>query len=211
MRRIDLLLALALLLVLPACQPKEMQALLQPSQALGVILAEETARLAGANKQIALITHDASWGGGGASTTETALRSALGKRGLTVITVKAANLGNPMLSGELGLKAPDFFEGLEKSTKAGAIISLVGAPLLKEADTARASAEHPPVLVVATASLGDKMGVHSDPMLLARLLEAKVLQLVIIDGADSAAQPAGKPDATWTLFAQHYRILRRPD
>lgn len=211
MRRIDVVLALVVVLLVPACQPKEMQALLEPSQALGTVLAEESLRLAGANKQVALITHDTSWGGGGVSTVETALRTALRKHGIAVITAKAANLGNPMLSGQVGLQAGDFFEALEKSAKSGAIISLVGAPLLKDGDAARVSSEHPPVLVVATASLGDKMGVHSDPMLLGRLLEAKVIQLAIIDGADPAAQPAGKPDPTRALFAQHYRLLRQPD
>src|SRR5262249_22582127 len=114
---------------------------------------------------------------------------------------------NPMLSGEVGLKAADFFEAMEKSTKAGAVISLVGAPLLKEGDAARLTSTHPPVLVVA-ASLGDKMGVHTDPLQLGSLLEAKVIQLVIIDGQDPAAQPTTKPDPHRVLFAQHYRILR---
>src|SRR5262245_17775192 len=60
MRRIKL--GLLLLLLLPGCQPKEVQALLEPSQALGEVLAEETVRLAGANRSITLITHDTSWG-----------------------------------------------------------------------------------------------------------------------------------------------------
>lgn len=211
MRRISSILALVLLPLLLSCQPKEMQALLEPSQALGTVLAEESVRLVGANKQVALITCDPSWGGGGTSTAEAALRAALKKQGVAVTTAKAANLGNPMLSGEVGLKAADFFEALEKSRSSGAIISLVGAPLLKDGDAARVGPEHPPVLVVATASLGDKMGVHSDPMLLGRLLETRIIQLAIIDGADPAAQTAGKTDPTRALFTQHYRVLHQPD
>jgi hypothetical protein len=65
--------------------------------------------------------------------------------------------------------------------------------------------------VVATAMQGNKMGLRSDPMQLARLLEAKVIQLAIIDGADPAAQPSGKSDAAHALFAQNYRILHRPN
>jgi hypothetical protein len=76
---------------------------------------------------------------------------------------------------------------------------------------ARVGPGHPPVLVVATASLGNKIGVHTDPLLLARLLEAKIIQLAIIDGTEPAALAAGKPDARRELFAQHYRILRRPE
>jgi len=204
MRRINL--GLLLLLLLPGCQPKEVQALVEPSQVLGEVLAEETVRLAGANRSITLITHDTSWGPPSAA--EQALRTALKKQKATLDLVKAANLGNPMLSGEVGLKAEDYVDAMEKSAKAGAIISLVGAPQLKEGDAARLTSRHPPVLVVATASLGDKMGVHTDPLRLASLLEAKLIQLAIIDGNDPTAQPSGKPDPHRALFAQHYRILR---
>jgi len=46
---------------------------------------------------------------------------------------------------------------------------------------------------------------------LARLLEARVIQLAIIDGGDPSAKPAAKADPTRELFAQNYRILCRPD
>jgi hypothetical protein len=204
MRRINF--GLLLLLLLPGCQPKEVQALLEPSQALGEVLAEEAVRLAGANRSITLITHDASWGP--PSTAEQALRAALKRQKATLDFVKTANLGNPMLSGEVGLSAADFFETMEKSAKAGAVISLVGAPQLKEGDAARLGSTHPPVLVVATASLGDKMGVHADPLRLASLLEAKLIQLAIIDSNEPTAQPTDKQDPHRALFAQRYRILR---
>lgn len=116
-----------------------------------------------------------------------------------------------MKSGHLGLQAADFFDALEKSAGAGAVISMVGAPSLNEGDVARLNPDHPPVLVVATASLGDKMGVHGDPVQLAQLLEAKVIQLAIIDGADPAAQASAELDPTRRHFDQNYRILRRPD
>ena len=196
------------LLMLPACKPKEIQILLGPSQALSSVLAEEAARLAGAKKQVALITADASWGP--PSALEEALKRALKKHGLTVVTAKAANLGNPMLSGALGLKAMDFFEALEKSAGTGAVISLVGGPLLSPEDTVRLSPNHPPVLVVATAMLGDKIGVRTDPLQLARLLETKVIQIAVIDGADPAANALAKPDPAHELFAKNYRVLRRP-
>ena len=201
--------ALALLLLLvAACKPKEIQTLLAPSQALSSVVAEEAVRLAGAKKKVALITHDASWGR--PSIVEEALKDALKKHGLTVVTTKAANLGNPMLSGAIGLKAADFFEALEKSAGTGVVISLVGAPLLTPGEAARLSPDHPPVLVVATAMLGDKMGVRGDPLQLARLLESQVIQLAIIDDADPAANAPAKPDPARELFAQNYRILSAP-
>jgi hypothetical protein len=201
-------LGLALLCLLPACKPKEIQALLGPSQALTSVLAEEAARVAGSKKQVALITHDASWGP--PSTAEEDLKRALKKQGLTVVTAKAANLGNPMLSGTIGLKAADFFEALEKSAGSGAVISLVGAPLLTPDDMKRPIPDHPPVLVVATAMLGDKMGVRGEPLALARLLDSHLIQMAIIDGADPTANAVGKPNPTRELFAQNYQILRQP-
>jgi hypothetical protein len=197
-----------LLLAFAGCTSKETRVLLQPPQALGVVLASEAARAAGARKQVAVITPDASWGP--SSTAEEAFRAAMKNQGFSVVTAKSANLGDPMRSRP-GLKAADFFEALEKSGGAGAVVSFAGAPLLKPGDAGRVSAGHPPVLVVAIMTLGAVPGVASDRLLLANLLEAKIIQLAIVDGSDPAAPEAGKGDATHELFAQNYRILRPPD
>jgi hypothetical protein len=201
--------ALAILLALTGCKPKELRTLLEPSEALGTVLADEAAGVVGDRKEVALITQDASWGP--PSTAEEALTRALKKRGLTVVVAAAANLGDPMRSGEIGLKPADFFEAMKKSARAGAVISLVGAPLFRPGDASPLSPDHPPVLVVATASLGSKRGVHGDALQLAGLLEANVIQLAIMDGTDPNLQPNGKPDPLRELFARNYRILRRPN
>jgi len=193
-------------LALASCKPKETRVLLQPSQALGVVLAEQTAQLTGAKKRVAIITPDANWGP--ASTVEESFKAAIQKQGFSIVTAKSANLGDPMRSGEVGLKAADFLEALGKSSGAGAIVSFAGAPLLKPGDAARVPVEHPPVLVVSTATLGNLPGVRGEPMQLGRLLDARVIQLAIVDGSQPAT---AKADATHELFAQHYRVLRRPD
>src|SRR5438128_1498959 len=119
---------LALLALIASCKQKAARELTNYSEALGQVLAEETTKLAGPKKQIALITYDANWGP--VSTAEEACKNALKQRGYSVITAKSANLGDPMRSGEVGLKAEDFFEVVQKSADAGAIISFAGAPLL---------------------------------------------------------------------------------
>jgi hypothetical protein len=92
------------------------------------------------------------------------------------------------------------------------VVSFEGAPLLGQGDAARLSpGQHPPVLVVATMTLGTVPGVASDRLLLANLLEARNIQLAIVDGADPAAPKAGTGDANHELFAQNYRILRPPE
>ena len=204
-----LLLATAGMMLLLSCKPTETKILLGPSEALGTVLADEAARVAGARKQIAIISPDANWGD--VSTAEEAFKSALKKQGFTTVTAKAVNVGDPMRRGQLGLKAGDFLDALDKSAEAGAIVSFAGAPMLASGDAARVQPGHPPVLVVATSSLGNVPGIWCDPVQLARLLEAKTIDLAIIDGADPAAPPTGKSDAAHALFAQNYRILRRPN
>jgi hypothetical protein len=196
-----------LLLAFAGCGSKETRALLQPPQALGLVLADEAAHAAGAKKQIAVISPDANWGP--LSTTEEAFRAAMKKQGFSVLTAKLASLGDPMRSRP-GLKAADFLDAMDKSADAGAVVSFAGAPLLQQGDAARLSpGQHPPVLVVATMTLGTVPGVASDRSLLADLLEAGINQLAIVDGADPSAPAAAKGDADHELFVQNYRILRR--
>jgi hypothetical protein len=192
---------LGLALAVSGCTPKETQNLLAPSEALGKVLAEETAKAAGAKKQIVLINFDASWGP--ASLTEKAFKSALAKQGCSIVNVKSVSVGDPMKSGQVGLKAEDFLAAIQQSPDAGAVVSLVGAPLLTGA--AGLPSQYPPVLVVATASLGDVAGVASDRTMLSQMIEAKLIQLAIIDGA--GAGDTGK-DAEHQLFAQHFTVMR---
>ena len=199
----------AALMFLTSCAPKEAKVLVQSSEALGTVLAEETARAAGAKKRIAIIT-PANWGP--TSSAEETFTATLKKQGFSPFIVKSADLGDPMRRGQVGLKPADFLEALQNATDAGAVVSFAGAPLVKPADMARLGAAHPPVLVVATASLGKAQGVWADAMQLGSLLDARVIQMAFIDGGpESAAQPSGKMDATHQLFAQNYRILRSPN
>ena len=202
-------LLLSILLALTACAPKEAQILSKQSDALGVVLAEEAIRAAGPRKQIAIISPDASWGP--ASGVEETFKAACGKRGFSAVSATKANVGNPMQMRGLGLKPSEFFGVLEKFPDAGAIVSFAGAPALKPDEIGRLNAAHPPVLVVATTLLGTVPGLPGDRADLARLLEAKIIQLAIIDGSDPATALTAKTDSTHRLFAEHYRILRGPD
>src|SRR5437660_1110747 len=67
-----------LFLLLTSCTPKKSQTLLQPAEALGTVLAEETIRAAGSKKQIALIAPDANWGP--VSTVEKAFKAELKRK-----------------------------------------------------------------------------------------------------------------------------------
>ena len=183
----------------------ETQTLLEPGQALAIVLAEETARFAGSKKQVAIISPDSTWGP--VSIVEEAFKKALKKRGFTPVDAKAASLGDPMRSGAVGLKGADFTETIQKFSAAGAVVSFAGAPLLGLGETGTAEQAHPPVLVVATAMLGNVPGVPGDRNQLDRLLKANLIQLAVIDGAAPLPHPPTKADSTHDLFAQHFQIL----
>jgi len=200
--------AALLLLALSSCTRKETKRLLEPSQALGTVLAEETARAAGPRKQVALILPH--WAA--ASSAGDSFKAGLNKKGLAVSFTLSAPMGDLMGRHPVGLKAADFLATLERGDKVGAIVSLAGAPLLQAPDLARLKPDHPPVLVVATSSLGQVMGVPGKRSALASLLEAKVIQLAIVDGgAEPGTAPSGKLDAAHRSFSEHYHLLRAPD
>jgi hypothetical protein len=193
------------ILALVSCAPKAGDAMLGPSQALGAVLAGETALAAGTKKQIVLILPR--WASN--STAGESFKAELKRHELTVACTLLADVGDPMGRTPPGFKTEDFFDALEKGAGAGAIVSLAGAPLLDAPDMARMNSNQPPVLVVASRSLGNVVGVPADGNYLATLLDAKVVQLAIVDGkAEPDAAPAGKMDATQQLFFQHYSIFR---
>ncbi len=188
-----------------SCSSRESKLLLEPSQALGTVLAGETVKVAGIKKQVVLILPQ--WAAN--STAGESFKTALKKQGVTIAFTTSADMGDPMGRSPIGLKSADFFNALEKGADTGAIVSLAGAPLLNAQDLARLNSNHPPVLVVTTSSLGNVLGAPADETYLSRLLDAKVIQLAIVDGKyESNAQSAGKTDATQQLFFQHYSILR---
>jgi hypothetical protein len=197
-----------LMLVLAACTPKETRLLLEPSQVLGSVLADEAVRAAGTKKEVVLIVPK--WAAN--STVEESFKAALKKQGVKIAFTLLADMGDPMSRDLIGLKSTDFFGALEKTTSAGAIISLAGAPFLNDQDMARLGSDPPPVLVVATGSLGEVIGIPGNRPYLADLLKAKIIQLAIVDGEPEPASPLSeKLGANQQLFAQHYRILRKSD
>jgi hypothetical protein len=189
------------LVALASCS-KDTGPLLDPSRVLSAVAADEAIQMAGGNKNITVIVPAPGWEA--VTLMAKGLEAEAKKRGISVAT-KATNVGDPM-KGDFGWKSADFINALAAAPDTGAIVSLAGAPLLKPAEIPRVPSTHPPILIVATAQL-----VPGDQMQLARLLDAKIIQAAIIDGGDPSATKSAKADATHELFAQNYRILRRPD
>src|SRR5208337_801339 len=111
-----------------------------------------------------------------------AFKAALARQGFSAFSAKSAYLGNSLGRGGVGLQPDDFFEAVQEAADAGAIVSFAGAPLLGPDDAARLSPNHPPILIVATTTLGDQNGVPAKAERLAGLLEAKIIQAAIVNG-----------------------------
>jgi hypothetical protein len=190
-----------LLLAFNACKPKAIDELADSGTALKKVLAIETAQAAQANKQVVLLVQNATQGP--AASLGGDFKTALEKNGLSV-QLRPVDLGDPMRYNEYGLKAVDFLDVLQKNSGAGAIISLVGAPLLRADDSGKIPAGGPAVLVVATRQIGLAPGVPTNPSVLEQMLAAKIIHLAVLDGAGSS----GKPEEVYKIFDQHFRILR---
>jgi hypothetical protein len=204
-----LILLAAAAIFLSSCGQNTSKTALRPSLALGSVLAEEAMNLAGKSNRVAIISHDASWGP--ASPVEVAFIAELKKRGFSSFIAKAANPGNPMHGGEVGLHPADFAEALQNAGDAGVVVSFSGPPLLSAADAAKMPPTHPPILIVATAGMGDQPGFPGSLGRVEQLLDARIIQLAIVDGGlgPDASLPKNT-DATHELFARNYSILHQP-
>jgi hypothetical protein len=208
-RLTPLILLTATALLIGSCGRNTSNTALKPSVALGSVLAEEAMNLAGKNTRVAIISHDASWGP--ESQVEAAFTAELKKRGFSSFIAKSANLGNPMRGGEVGLHPADFVEALGNAGDAGVVVSFAGPPLLSAGDAAKVPAAHPPILIVATAAMGDQPGFPGSLGRVAQLLDARIIQLAIIDGGIAPDAPVPKSTyATHELFARNYSILHQP-
>jgi hypothetical protein len=203
----SLLLSLGVVLSLTACKQKGPASQLESTQALAAVLAEEAAKAAGLTKQVLVISPGGVWGT--PAPLEQAFTTALSKRGVSITATRSVDVGDPMRSGHIGLKRADFLSALDQAADAGVIVSFAGPPALGPGEAIKA--QHPPVLVVATAMLGATAGLPGDRSQLVQLLESKIIQLAVVDATEQAPSPPDKGDAAHELFAQHYRILRAPE
>jgi hypothetical protein len=210
MRQINfrsLIFSLGVAMSLTACKPKGPAGQLEATQALATVLAEEVAKAAGMTKQVVVISPGGVWGT--PAPLEQAFTTALSKRGVSITATRSVDVGDPMRSGHIGLKRADFLSALDQGAGVGAIISFAGPPALGPGEAIKA--QHPPVLVVATAMLGSTAGLPGDRSQLAQLLESKIIQMAVVDATEQTGSSSEKADAAHELFAQHYRILRAPE
>lgn len=207
MRRVfGVILGCALLFLTGAtgCKPSAEAQLDNATSALFTILADETARMAGGKKQVIVVATTGP--DGKASETAQSTAAALKKAQLAP-EIKMVSIGDPMRMGGYGWSAESYREILQQHPEAGAVVSLVGAPLLKMADLSKVPPTHPPVIAVAVMQVGTRRGVAGSPDMIGQLLERKALQLAIIDGPEAASEAK---NATEKQFGQLYARMRAP-
>jgi hypothetical protein len=203
MKRVVLSMVGAMVLLAGAggCKPKEVSALNSASDALFTVLADETAQAAGAKKQVIVIARSGPDGKPAEAAREAA--AALKARQLSP-EIKTVSLGDPMSYGSHGWSAASFFEVLQQNPEAGAVVSLVGIPLLGVPDIAKVPTPRPPLLVVAVTQLGLTPGVPAQTRAIKPLLDSKVIHLVIVDGTETPTETT----EAHKLFGQSYMRLR---
>lgn len=190
------------MLLFCACKPDAINQLEDSGSALKTVFVDEIAKASSANKQIVMITVKATEGANADLSQE--IKGALEKKGLSVVETRSVDLGDPMNYNQFGLKAVDFLEVLQKHAGVGAIVSLVGAPILSANDFGKIPPTHPPVLVLATRQIGLAFGVPANPAVIDSMLKSKVIQLAVVDGPGSS----GSTDTIHKTFDQHFSILR---
>ncbi len=165
-------------------------------QAVGQVMAEETARLVGHSGTVLIVAMDT----GKAPELKVQL-DAFEKRlkALGQITVKDRLLldpgENPKYRPGSGLSAKRFLKVARKNLGADAIVSFVGAPELTDAELARMKSA--PIFIAEA---------HS-PERLIPLLEKKILQVAIVPRYEFPAPGPRKPETDRQWFDNKFQIV----
>lgn len=175
---------------------------LKPFISVGQVMAEETGKLfpSGGSKVVIIQMDDKQYSGPAATAQIKAFIETCQKEGKVSIagTEKfALNKGGEGGPVEPGMPLPSdfYFQTLEKYPDVGAIVSFVGAPMLRDEELSRLG-EKPPKLV-AFCQFG--MG-------LKQLFEQQVVHVVICPRFHRSADTK-KPDTSRDWFDQYYQVV----
>ena len=183
------------------CKPKAVSELNDTTDALFTVLADETAQAAAGKTQVIVIARS---GPDGKPAEVAAQAVAALKKKQLAPEVKTVSLGDPMKFDSYGWSAANFMEVVQQNPDAGAVVSLVGAPVLKGPDLARVPAKRPPVLVVAVSHMGTIPGVPAEQRVIGPLLNSKIVQLAIVNGTETPTETT----EAHKVFGQTYTRLR---
>jgi hypothetical protein len=202
-----LVIVFSLLFVLLPRRGRKPPLRLEPFEAIGEMAAEETARLLGGRGQVVIVTFDPSKVRMPPARMVAAVLKAEMKgfnnaikkhNNLTVLATESVEV--PHLGAfypDSGLPADRFFELVEKYRAADAIVSFAGLPLLQEQDFNKLRTTMPKIVAVASFGSGPYQ----------KLLEARVVQVVIVPRPPDSTQPSTKPKTLREWFDRYYEVV----
>jgi hypothetical protein len=156
----------------------------RPIKATGQFIAEETLKLTGNKGEIVVVSIESE----AANVQLKAFKSALTRQpGVTILAIEKVDAAK-LTVGPMGagISPQQFFDLLKKYPKVGAIVLLLGPPLLKDQEIQSVPQGLPKIVVFSGMGLGVK-----------KLLEEEVISLAIVPRIPGAAmQPGATPSSS---------------
>lgn len=175
---------------------------LKPYLAVSEVLADETAKLVGPSGGsivvVALDTKKSKM-----PTVEAQLNAftaAIKKKGnITIASVEGLSPEKMAEVGpEMGLPSDLFHQVLAKNAGAKAIVSFLGAPMLKDDEIAKLPQAMPKLIAFASFGMGLK-----------KLFDEHVIQVAIVPNFEPNPNPAKKPSTSREWFDQYYKVVTK--
>jgi hypothetical protein len=162
----------------------------KPAEALGDVMAEETAKLLGNRGSVVMIAI-APAAGIPPQSEAIAFEKAVKKAGRVTLAGKEY-MDVDRESMELSVEK--FLKIASRYPKADAIVSLVGCPLLKESDMAQFGEKPPKLIIVGWSSTGVRA-----------MLQQKIVQVAVLSRLSAPPQKSPKTTREW--FDQYFEIF----
>lgn len=172
---------------------------LAPFQGIGLVAAEETARILAQGGKVLVVTIGAE--GAGTSPFHAqleAFQQAIQQLGtVSVAAVEQADQAGGRSPGpEIGIPGSQYLQLLVAYPEIDAIVSLVGPPQITGEELGRLPPDRPPLVVVSMLGLGVR-----------RLLEAGVIQVAVVPRTDSEKAVGPDPQSPREWFERYYQIV----
>ncbi len=183
------------------CQSNTPKVNLNPFLAVGQVMAEETAKLLDNKGEVVIVAMDTKkmkipHVEAQLKTFNDTLKKQGGVTVMATESLSAEALG--MVGPEMGLSSDNFFKVLEKYPNASAIVSFVGAPMLKDDEIARLPANTPKIVAFSAMGMGLK-----------KLFEENVIQVAIVPNFEAKPGPQKKPETLREWFDQYYKVVTK--
>jgi hypothetical protein len=172
---------------------------LDPYDVLGVVTAEETAKLLGNKGQVLVLARDT--GANLNPTVEAELKAfqqtLKHQKGIKVITEKIPISPNQMMATGGGVPSEQFLKALETHSHLGAIVLFLGFPQLTDSELETLKKSGIKTVVACALRPGDQ-----------RLIERQAIDLAIVPRSESPPPDAPAPRTLRERFDQQFSIIR---